>query len=559
MIQSANDELVTVNKQLNLKINELNRVNDDLTNFLNASDIATVFLDDQLHIKRFTPAARKLFNFLAGDLRRPLGDVFNKFLGCDKILSVCKTVLKDSSPLQNEIQSIDGDWYLMRCNPYRTQSNKIDGVVLTFVNITDRKRVQLELQSLNQALEERVAERVGALRLLEAITRSANEATTIEEVLQSALGQTCKYLAWPLGHAYVVASTRQTLSSSGLWCSTNMDPHASFRKSTEGQQFGIGEGSPGRVLASGKSLWIADLGKDISIVRAKAAHDAGLRATLLIPVLVRQEVVAVLEFFASHVKEPDHRLLEVTEQIGIQIGRVFERKRAEARLKESERLAAVGTSTAKIAHEINNPLSNIYAAVQFLEQDLLQRKEPADGEILNMVTDIKGEVDRLSRLMNDLRTFLATGRQPLHREPVDIIEVAAETLRLEEAALDQHKIRLVQEFPADFPRVRGDRNKIKQVLVNLTRNAVEAMPDGGTLSVRVYQAGNQLVMEVADTGAGIPEDMNVLEQPVSTKRKGIGLGLLIVRQIITEHDGTLTYTTRPGQGTTFKITLPLEG
>jgi signal transduction histidine kinase len=113
------------------------------------------------------------------------------------------------------------------------------------------------------------------------------------------------------------------------------------------------------------------------------------------------------------------------------------------------------------------------------------------------------------------------------------------------------------EIPQGLPAIRVDRNKIKAVLVNLTRNGVEAMPGGGTLTVRAYQAGGQICVEVSDTGEGIPDELNILEQPISTKRQGIGLGLLIVRQITADHSGTVSYVTRRGEGTTFRITLPL--
>jgi signal transduction histidine kinase len=443
----------------------------------------------------------------------------------------------------------------MRCIPYRTLSNRIEGVVMTFVDVSARKAAELELKSLNQELEERVAERVGTLRLLQAITVSANEATAVEEVLRSALARTCEYMRWPVGHAYLVDPSGKKLFSSGLWHAADTEKHALFRKAIEGLDLGAGEGLPGEVLATRRSLWLADISHRSTIQKNHPANQAGLKSTLLVPVLMQKDVVAVLEFFAPESREPNSRWLEVTEQIGMQVGRVFERKHAEARLKENERLAAIGTATAKMAHEINNPLSNIYAGVQFLEQELLEKKET--GDTLNMMTDVRKEVDRLTRLMGDLRTFLVTGRQHLNLEPVDVSALAVEILRLEGLALGQRSIRLLQEIRANLPRVQGDPNKLKEVLVNLTRNSMDAMPEGGTLTVRTYQEGNHICLEVTDTGEGIAESLHPLEQPVTTKRQGIGLGLLIVRQIIADHGGTVTYTTRPGHGTTFRVTLPL--
>jgi signal transduction histidine kinase len=114
-----------------------------------------------------------------------------------------------------------------------------------------------------------------------------------------------------------------------------------------------------------------------------------------------------------------------------------------------------------------------------------------------------------------------------------------------------------QDLPPDLPLVRADGDKLKQVLVNLCKNAVEAMPQGGELLVRAHHAGGQLTVEVADTGVGIPAGVNIFEPFVTTKSEGTGLGLSIVQQIVAAHGGTLTYTSEPGKGTTFTVALPL--
>ena len=103
----------------------------------------------------------------------------------------------------------------------------------------------------------------------------------------------------------------------------------------------------------------------------------------------------------------------------------------------------------------------------------------------------------------------------------------------------------------------ADRDKLKQVLLNLCKNAFEAMLEGGTLTVRLHNFGEYITLEVADTGIGIPAGVDIFEPFVTTKPEGTGLGLPIVRQIIVAHSGTLTYTSEPGKGTTFTVILPL--
>jgi signal transduction histidine kinase len=141
-------------------------------------------------------------------------------------------------------------------------------------------------------------------------------------------------------------------------------------------------------------------------------------------------------------------------------------------------------------------------------------------------------------------------------EPVSLKELAAETMNIQALNYGALGIRAELDFPADLPPIMGDKNKLKQVLLNLCKNAVEAMPDGGTIFLRGMSLQDQAVVEVQDTGAGIPDGVDVFEPFVTTKEYGTGLGLPLVRQIISAHGGSVTYASEPGQGTTFRLELP---
>lgn len=114
-----------------------------------------------------------------------------------------------------------------------------------------------------------------------------------------------------------------------------------------------------------------------------------------------------------------------------------------------------------------------------------------------------------------------------------------------------------QTLPEDLPLATVDADKFKQVVLNLCRNAVEALPDGRTLTVRAHNSDARVMLELTDTGIGIPVDVNIFEPFFTMKREGAGLGLAIVRQIIEAHGGTLTYTSKQGEGTTFTLTFSL--
>ena len=138
-LQSLNEELSTVNNQLHDKVEEVESATNDMANLFNATDIATVFLDASLRIKLFTPAATRLFKLIATDRGRPLGDIVKRFTD-DALLREAQQVLRNLTLREKEVRTEDGRWYSRRLMPYRTLDNRIDGVVITFVDITDADR-----------------------------------------------------------------------------------------------------------------------------------------------------------------------------------------------------------------------------------------------------------------------------------------------------------------------------------------------------------------------------------------------------------------------------------
>ena len=137
-LQSLNEELSTVNSQLHDKVAEVESASNDMANLLNATHIATVFLDAGLRIKLFTPSATRMFNLIATDIGRPIADLVTSFTD-DDLLHEAQQLLHDQSPREKEVPTKDGRWCIRRIMPYRTLDNRIEGVVITFVDITERK------------------------------------------------------------------------------------------------------------------------------------------------------------------------------------------------------------------------------------------------------------------------------------------------------------------------------------------------------------------------------------------------------------------------------------
>ena len=151
-LQSLNEELITVNNELQSKVDELSDTRDDLTNLLNSTETATLFLDNDMKIRRLTPKAEEMFNIIPSDVGRPLHHFSSRFAydGWGKDI---RKVLETLNTVEREIRTAEGEWYVMRINPYRTTDNYVDGVVVTFFEITERKQNKEKLEAYSERIE----------------------------------------------------------------------------------------------------------------------------------------------------------------------------------------------------------------------------------------------------------------------------------------------------------------------------------------------------------------------------------------------------------------------
>jgi signal transduction histidine kinase len=226
------------------------------------------------------------------------------------------------------------------------------------------------------------------------------------------------------------------------------------------------------------------------------------------------------------------------------------------RTRRSEKLAAVGTLAAGLAHEIRNPLNGAHLHVTFLERGL--RKDGASSDALEAVRVVGDEITRLSALVNEFLDFARP--KPLDRKPISIREVCEHVATLAQADAVKARVDVKLDLPTNDIVVEGDRGKLEQVLLNLLQNAIEAMAPsgGGKAIVRARRQPISALLEVEDEGPGITEsNAPIFDAFFSTKPTGTGLGLPIVHRIVTDHGGSITYESKPGC-TIFRVTIPIE-
>jgi PAS domain S-box-containing protein len=245
-----------------------------------------------------------------------------------RVLDLWANALRTGEPIEAEYRlrrAADGayPWFLARAKALRDRDGRIVKWFGTLTEIEGRKQVEEALQRQN-----------ALLRLLHRVSVAASEARTVEEALQVGVDQVCTYTGWPVGHVYVLAGDgSRELVPTTTWHLDRPGDFEGFVRVTQASRLAAGVGLPGRVLARKEPLWVMDVTEDENFPRAKAAADLGVMGAFGFPVLSAGGVVAVLEFFTSEPKEPDEPLLQGMAQVGIQLGQVFARERAEEALR----------------------------------------------------------------------------------------------------------------------------------------------------------------------------------------------------------------------------------
>ncbi|KRE22693.1 hypothetical protein ASG81_28430 [Paenibacillus sp. Soil522] len=231
---------------------------------------------------------------------------------------------------------------------------------------------------------------------------------------------------------------------------------------------------------------------------------------------------------------------------------ITERKRTEEMIRKSEKLSVVGQLAAGVAHEIRNPLTSLKGFLQLLNSKNLGYK--------NYFEIMQAEVERINFIVNEFM-IVSNPQVVRSQEKKNVESIIQNIVMLLGAQANLMNVQIVTESESGLPLIKCDENQLKQVFINILKNALEAMSDGGIIRIQVKNIQpNELLIRFIDQGIGIPEDqLPKLGEPFhSTKETGTGLGLMVTNKIIEGHKGSITITSKVNQGTTVEIILPIE-
>ena len=392
------------------------------------------------------------------------------------------------------------------------------------------------------------------------------DAATVDDAMPRLLEAVCEGLDWDLGTLWRVDREAGVLRCAQVWRKAFLDA-AHFETATRESTFEPGVGLPGRVWRARAPACIPDVVHEPNFVRASVAADAGLHAAFAFPILLRGEVLGVIDLLSRDVRQPDQELLDMMASLGSQIGQFIERKRAEdaLRVAQSEvthlaRVMTMGELTASIAHEITQPIAaaitDASTCVRWLsrtEPDLDEARQAAQRAVKD-VTRAADIITRIGRLFK---------RSSVDAEPVNVNDVVEELLTLLRREALQSGVSITTALAPDLPLVIGDRVQLQQVLLNLLMNGLEAtkgVGDRREITVTSRRAdGDQVHVAVTDTGVGLPPTGadELFKAFVTTKAGGTGMGLAISRSIIDAHGGRLWAASNADRGATFTFTLPI--
>jgi two-component system, chemotaxis family, CheB/CheR fusion protein len=515
-LQSMNEELSTVNSQLQEKVQELTDLADDLSNLLAATDIATVFVDSQSRVARFTSAATRLLNLIPSDVGRPIEHLASNLVDFE-LTRETEVVLRTRMPIEKSVQAKDGRHYIVRVLPYMRDGKATEGVVVTLTDVTALRTSEQELRALNQNLEERIRERTRHLLLLHDVARTVSEASSWDEALHGVLRRICTAERWQVGYVYLPAEGISGDLLPAIAYVEN-DHFQRFHENTP-WRFRRGEGVPGRVYQEGKLVRLDDQEALIRQHQARSAliSELGLQSSVALPLSVGGETIAVLELFSTVRQAASGELTYLLTDVAAQISTVIDRERT-----MSQAAALVWREQQSLVHTLHDSLGQHLTGIGMLSSGLSKRLDGSNGDVAEIVSQIATQAQASVEQVRQL----SKGLFPVE---VDADGLAHALRRLAETTSRLGETRCTVEETEGV--LVGD-NRIATELYRIAQEAVTNAlkhADAHTISVRLVAEAGTTILSIADDGRGgaAPEGQGMGMRIMRYRAQSIGASLTV--------------------------------
>jgi two-component system CheB/CheR fusion protein len=518
-LQSVNEELVTVNYELKVKVEETGKANDDLNNLIASTDIATIFVDSGLRIKRFTPRAADLFSIIASDVGRSLLDLTHK-LDYDQLAEDVGATFDTLRLVEREVRSNDGRYYIVRLLPYRTNEDRIEGAVMTFFDITLRRQAEEQARA-SEARMRMVAESANDYAIV--TLDEEGRVTSWNKGAERLFGWTAgEMMGQPLDRLFTPGDL-----AAGV-------PADELRRARED---GRAEDERWHLRKDGSRFFCSGVTTPLN------GGDGG----------------GELYGYAKIARDETER-----ERQGKEREQALTREQAVRNDVESA-AALKDEFLAVMSHELRHPLNMIHINVELLSRMPELRQSPT---FMRAATIIRNAVMSQAKIIDDLMDIsrVRTGKLTLSMAPVVLDAIAHGIVDVARSDPGARDVRIEISGGADGAVVLADVVRIEQVLMNLLSNAVKFTPAGGHIDVHLGREDGFVRVDVTDDGQGIGPaflphvfDMYGQGHSVTTRAKGgLGIGLALVREIVALHGGRVEAASEgAGKGARFSLWLPL--
>lgn len=501
-LQAVNEQLNLVNSQLENKIRQLEELSTDLTNLLASTEIATVLLDANGVIRRFTPSAAVMFGLAPADTGRTIADVLGAPLGDALMWDVERVVSGEKEQAEREVKTATGRWLVRRITPYAPVHGKVPaGTVITWTDITEIKRS-----------DERA-------RHLAALVQDSNDAVTVFDLKG-------RILAWNKAatemYGYSEAEAL-TMSVSDLVPSGARQDHLDF----------VLQATNNEALHSYETRRVAKDGHEV---------DIWLTMSILVDSVNNAVAVASTERDLTNRSVSNAQLRERAEQL------------AQADRRKSEFMAVLG-------HELRNPLAALYTAGNLLASDALpeSRRQWAVGVI-------QRQGRAMTHLVNGMLdiTRITNNTIELNRQIVPLKTVIQSAFEVCQPIVDERQHSLSVSLPDEPVFVNADPTRLSQVIENIVINAAKFTAPGGSIKVRATTSTHRVSLSIKDNGRGIPPSMlgglfELFAQGAASddqRHHGLGVGLSVVRRLVELHAGSVRAISDGRSGSEFVVDLP---